>query len=162
MPEVKTKKEVSQEEVLDVVDSLPTKAYKNYDTFKKVVKEGFENKKLKPKSSIYTAIENSFSERDDDADSQLDKDGNLVADSDLRDNENIPLNQKIDEYFEKEVKPYVPDAWIDENTRDNIGYEIPFTKHFYKYKPLRPLEEIDAEIRKLQEDIVSGLDELMK
>ena len=72
------------------------------------------------------------------------------------------MNQKIDEYFEKEVKPYVPDAWIDDNTRDNIGYEIPFTKHFYKYKPLRPLEEIDAEIRKLQKDIVSGLDELMK
>jgi len=162
LPEVKTKKGVSQEEVLAVVNSLPTKAYKNYDAFKKVVKEAFENKKLKPKSSIYTAIENSFSERDDDADSQLDKDGNLVADTDLRDTENIPLNQKIDEYFEKEVKPYVPDAWIDDNTRDNIGYEIPFTKHFYKYKPLRPLEEIDAEIRKLQKDIVSGLDELMK
>ena len=162
LPEVKSKKDVSQEDVLEVVNSLPTKAYKNYDDFKKVVKKEFEDKNLKPKASIYTAIENSFSERDDDADPQLDKDGNLVPDSDLRDNENIPLSQDIDEYFEKEVKPYVPDAWIDDSTRDNIGYEIPFTKHFYKYKPLRPLEEIDAEIRKLQKDIVSGLDELMK
>ena len=162
LPEVKSKKEISQEEVLDIVNSLPTKTYKNFDDFKKVVKETFENKKLKPKSSIYTAIENSFSERDDDAEPQLDKNGNLVPDSELRDNENIPLTQDIEEYFEKEVKPYVPDAWIDEDTRDNIGYEIPFTKHFYKYKPLRPLEEIDAEIRKLQKDIVSGLDELMK
>ena len=85
----------------------------------------------------------------------------LVADSDLRDNENIPLKQDIDEYFQKEVKPYVSDAWIDDSTRDKIGYEIPFTRHFYVYKPLRSLEEIDKEIRQLQGEISSGLEELM-
>jgi type I restriction enzyme M protein len=160
--EVKSKKEVSQEEILEIVNSLPTKAYKNFDSFKKIVTESFEAKKLKPKPSHYTMITNSFSERDDTADPQKDKNGNLVPDSDLRDFENIPLKQDIDEYFEKEVKPYVPDAWINEDTRNNIGYDIPFTKHFYKYKPLPSLEKIDAEIKKLQKDIVTGLDKLME
>jgi len=161
LPEINSKKSVSQEGVLDVINSLATKAYKNYDDFKKIVKEGFENKNLKPKSSIYTAIENSFSEQDDDADPELDKNGNLVPDSDLREFENIPLNEDIDKYFEKEVKSYIPDAWIDDSTRDNIGYEIPFTKYFYKDKPSRPFEEIDVELRKLQKDIVSGLKEVL-
>ena len=74
----------------------------------------------------------------------------------------ISLKQDIDEYFEKEVKPYVPDAWIDDSTRDNIGYKILFPKYFYKYKSLRSLEEIDTEIKKLQKDIVLGIGELMQ
>ena len=82
--------------------------------------------------------------------------GNPIADSDLRDNENIPLKDNINKYFVKEVLPYVPDAWIDDSTRNNIGYEIPFTRHFYVYKPLRPLEEIDKEIQQLQKEISEG------
>ncbi len=162
LPEVKTKKGISQEDVLEVVDSIPAKIYKNYDTFKKVVQEVFESKNLKQKPFIFTAIENSFSERDDDADPQKDNKGNLVPDKDLRDNENIPLNQKIDEYFEKEVKPYASDAWIDDDTLDIIGYEIPFTKYFHKYESTISLEKIDSDIGQLQTDIVTGLKELMK
>jgi type I restriction enzyme M protein len=62
--------------------------------------------------------------------------GNPEPDSDLRDTENVPLKEDTHEYFEREVKPHVPDAWIDES-KTKIGYEIPFTRHFYKYQPLQ-------------------------
>jgi type I restriction enzyme M protein len=80
-----------------------------------------------------------------------DKKGNPKADSSLRDSENIPLKEDIQEYFEREVLPHVNDAWIDES-KTNIGYEINFTKYFYKYKPLRSLEEIKADIMKLEQE----------
>jgi len=66
----------------------------------------------------------------------------------LRDNENVPLKKDIWEYFKREV-PHVPDAWIDES-KTVKGYEINITKYFYKYKPLRSLEEIRAEILELE------------
>ena len=80
-----------------------------------------------------------------------DKQGNPKPDSSLRDSEKIPLKQDIDEYFSKEVLPHVPDAWMD-RSKDKIGYEINFTKYFYKYKPLRPLEEIKTDFLSLEEE----------
>lgn len=71
-----------------------------------------------------------------------------APDPSLRDTENVPLGQDVHEYFEREVKPHVPDAWIDPD-RTRVGYEIPFTRHFYKYVPPRPLEEIDADIQRV-------------
>lgn len=84
-----------------------------------------------------------------------DKNGNLKADSSLRDTENIPLKEDITAYMNREVLPHVPDAWVDE-AKTNIGYEINFTKYFYKYKPLRSLEEIKADILALEE-VTDGL-----
>jgi type I restriction enzyme M protein len=80
-----------------------------------------------------------------------DKNGNPKPDADLRDFENVPLQDDIKEYFKREVLPHVPDAWIDES-KTKVGYEINFTKYFYKYKPLRSLEEIRADILKLEEE----------
>ncbi len=154
-------KEPRTKDVLNVLKKMPTKLYKDYDEFSKDLKDGFSNANFKLSSSLQKVIENSLSERDETATPQKDSKGNLVSDSELRDNENIPLKQDIDKYFEKEVKPYVPDAWIDDSTRDKIGYEIPFTRHFYVYKPLRSLEVIDKEIRQLQKEISQGLEELM-
>jgi type I restriction enzyme M protein len=86
-----------------------------------------------------------LSERDETADICTDAKGHPEADTDLRDNENVPWVENIHSYFEREVKPFVPDAWIDESkTKD--GCEIPFTRHFYQYVPPRPLEEIDADL----------------
>lgn len=77
------------------------------------------------------------------------KKGQPQADGSLRDFENVPLKDDIADYFRREVLPHVPDAWIDEN-KSQVGYEINFTRYFYQYKPLRSLEEIRADILKLE------------
>jgi type I restriction enzyme M protein len=65
----------------------------------------------------------------------------------------------VDDYIQREVLPYVPDAWVD-YSRTKIGYEIPLTRHFYKYVPPRPLEEIDAEVKNLESEIQRLLGEI--
>ena len=85
--------------------------------------------------------------------------GRLLADSQLRDSENVPLTEEVERYLEREVLPYVPDAWMDHD-KTKIGYEIPFTREFYVYEALRPLEEIDAEVRQLEQEILRYLEEL--
>jgi len=85
--------------------------------------------------------------------------GGYEPDPDLRDFENVPLKDDIDDYFEREVRPYVPDAWMD-RTRDKVGYEINFNRHFYKYIPPRPLEEIDAELKRTENEILRLLNEV--
>ncbi len=72
--------------------------------------------------------------------------GQPMADSSLRDTENVPLKEDIQEYFKREVLPHAPDAWIDES-KTKVGYEIPFTRQFYVFKPPRSLNEIDADLK---------------
>jgi type I restriction enzyme M protein len=80
-------------------------------------------------------------------------------DPDLRDFENVALKDDIDAYFEREVRPHVPDAWMD-RSKDKVGYEINFNRHFYRYTPPRPLEEIDAELKQAEEEILRLLREV--
>lgn len=80
-----------------------------------------------------------------------DSKGNPKPDSSLRDTENIPLKEDIQEYMKREVLPHVPDAWVDE-AKTNVGYEINFTKYFYEYKPLRSLDEIRRDILALEQE----------
>lgn len=87
------------------------------------------------------------------------KAGKLVADSKLRDTENVPLKEDIQEYFKREVLPYAPDAWIDKK-KTKIGYEIPFTRYFYKYTPPRNSEEIMREILDLEKSLDGSLNEI--
>ncbi len=82
---------------------------------------------------------------------EKDRKGNPLPDAELRDYENVPLKKDMEEYFKTEVLPHLPDAWIDHG-KTKIGYEINFTKYFYKYKPLRSLEEIRTDILKLEEE----------
>ncbi|MFW3172574.1 type I restriction-modification system subunit M [Geodermatophilus sp. CPCC 206100] len=89
---------------------------------------------------------------DPDAPVVTDKKGQPLPDPDLRDNENVPLVQDVDAYVEREVLPHVPDAWVD-HTKTKIGYEIPFTRYFYKYVSPRPLAEIDAELEAVDAQI---------
>ena len=79
------------------------------------------------------------------------KTGKLKPDPKLRDYERVPLKNSIDEYFKKEVKPHLPNSWID-RSKDKVGYEINFTKYFYKYKPLRSSDEIKRDLLKLEEE----------
>ncbi|WP_339886979.1 class I SAM-dependent DNA methyltransferase [Rhodopirellula europaea] len=87
--------------------------------------------------------------------------GQPKPDSKLRDTEEVPLGEDIHEYFAREVKPHVPDAWIDED-KTKIGYEIPFNRHFYVFKPPRELDEIDAELKGVTNRIVAMIGELSK
>ena len=97
-----------------------------------------------------------------------DKKGSPKPDSNLRDYENIPLkkgkkestHEDIQEYMEKEVLPHVPEAWVD-HSKTKVGYEINFTKYFYEYKPLRPLEEIRADILALEKETEGLLEEVL-
>ena len=87
------------------------------------------------------------------------RDGGYEPDADLRDFENVPFKDDIDAYFEREVRPHVPDAWMD-RSKDKVGYEINFNRHFYKYTPPRPLEVIDAELKEAEEEILRLLREV--
>jgi type I restriction enzyme M protein len=110
-------------------------------------------------ASYQKAIWSAVAVSDPEGEVQRSKDGAPEPDPDLRDYENVPLDEDIDAYFAREVTPHVPDAWID-HTKTKVGYEIPFTRHFYVYTPPRPLAEIDAELRDLESQIQKLLDEV--
>lgn len=108
-----------------------------------------------------------FGERNVNAQPVLDDKGNLQADIDLREFENVPLNQSIDAYFAREVLPHVPDAWIDTGKTDAkdgqvgiVGYEINFNRYFYVYQPPRALAEIDADLKAVEAEIAALLGEV--
>ena len=111
-------------------------------------------------ASYQKAIWSAVSVSDPEGEVQTSKDGTPEPDSDLRDYENVPLDEDVDAYFAREVTPHVPDAWID-HSKTKVGYEIPFTRHFYVYTPPRPLAEIDAELRDLESQIQKLLGEVM-
>ncbi len=100
-----------------------------------------------------------LSERDEDAEVCRKSGGQIEADSSLRDTESVPLKESVDEYFEREVKPHVGDAWIDES-KEKVGYEIPLNRHFYCYEPPRELDKIEANIKDLESEIVQLLREV--
>ena len=90
-----------------------------------------------------------------------DKQGNAKPDISLRDYERIPLKENVDEYFKREVLPHVPDAWMD-RAKDKIGYEISFTKYFYKYQPLRSTQDIRKDILALEAETEGMLKDILK
>jgi type I restriction enzyme M protein len=100
-----------------------------------------------------------LAERDDTAPIQNDAKGNPVPDTELRDTENVPLGRDIDEYIETEIAPHLGHFWVD-RSKDKIGYEIPFTRHFYRFPPSRPLEEIDNDLNHLVKEIGQLLREM--
>lgn len=112
-----------------------------------------------------------FGEQDENAETCLFESGKQKGqpepNPDLRDNENVPLKQSVQDYFKREVLPHVPDAWIDEAKVDSkdgeigiVGYEIPFNRHFYVYQPPRGLKEIDADLDAVSADIMTLLQEV--
>ena len=107
---------------------------------------------LKPTAAIRKMLFEALGSYDAEAESIRDSKGRIQADSQLRDNENLPLTVDVERYFEREVLPYVGDAWVDHD-KTKVGFEIPFTREFYVYEPPRPSAEIDAEIEELEEAI---------
>lgn len=100
-----------------------------------------------------------FAQRDDEAPVVTDKKGKQAPDPDLRDTENVPLTQDIAQYIEREIKPHIEEFWVD-RSKDKVGYEFPFTRHFYKYTPPRPLAVIDSELNQLLSEISQLLKEV--
>jgi len=139
-----------QQKILAMLKSMDGSViYKNREKFEKALKEHCKKHGLSLPAPIQKTILKALSEQDETADICVDKKGNSEPDTALRDNENVPLKEDIGEYFKREVLPHVPDAWIDES-KTVKGYEINITKYFYKYKPLRSLEEIRMEILELE------------
>ena len=131
------------------------------EKFIAILKYEAEQDGISLSATVMKAMLGAFSQRDEAGELCTDSKGKIEADSDLRDTENVPLSEDVDSYFKREVLPYAPDAWVDAG-KEKIGYEIPFTRHFYKYQPPRPLEEIDAELNVLVTEIQTLLSEIEK
>lgn len=146
-----------QAQILHVLRTLESEeVYKNREVFTKILKDALAEANIKLGAPVLKAILNGLSEKDETADVCMKNKKDIEPDTDLRDTESVPLKENIEEYFEREVLPHVPDAWID-HTKTKIGYEIPFTRQFYKYTALRSSAEIMDEIRALEVEITEQL-----
>ena len=121
-------------------------------------KDSTLGKASKPLTKAFLAA---FGVRDPDADPVMDDDGNVVADDQLTDFENVPLDTPISVYMAAEVLPHAPDAYVDQSYRDEqdgevgvVGYEINFNRHFYVFTPPRSLSEIDRDLKAAEEEVV--------
>lgn len=145
--------------------STKAKLIKDRTEFLDALKQADESLGLRLKAPEVKAIYKALSERDESAQIIKDKDGNIEADSELRDTENVPLKENIEAYFKREVLPHVPDAFIatEKDEKGNIvykikiGYEIPFNRHFYVYEPPRALSEIEKDLQSLEGEIMTLL-----
>ena len=156
--EVKEKEEaegkIKQDKLIKLLESFDnTLEYMDRDKFIKDLKAKSKEFDIQLSAGLIKAIVNAIGVRNEDAVVCKDSKGNIESDSSLKDTESIGLKEDVYEYFEKEVKPHVNDAYIDESSINNIGYEIPFTRHFYKYEELRSFDEIMKEVESLESEI---------
>lgn len=156
-----------QELIRKFLRTLSGTLFKDRKEFEELLDASATKAKLKLAAPIKKAILSALSEKDESAVICRDKEGNPEPDPELRDTESVPLSERIETFFEREVKPHVPDAWIDTTKRDEkdgqvgiVGYEINFNRYFYRYEPPRPLETIEADIRTMEKDIVRMLAEV--
>lgn len=140
--------------ILKAYDEFANKEYSDGD--KKVESKIFENDDFG-----FYRITIETPEVDENQEVIKDKKGNIKVDSSKRDYENVPLKEDIEEYFEREVKPYNENAWIDKK-KTQVGYEIAFTRYFYKYVPPEDSDIIEARIRQNEKDIICSLEKLFK
>ncbi|MGI9949473.1 type I restriction-modification system subunit M [Vibrio hyugaensis] len=156
--------ESAQNAVLDALASFSEDKLLSRDAFLKAFIAKMNGIKLT--AAQQKLIVKHLGEHDDEAEVCKVK-GKVEANPDLRDNENVPLTETVDEYFAREVLPHVPDAWIDTKKTDEqdgevgvVGYEIPFNRHFYVYEPPRALEAIDADLDAVSAEIMQLLQEV--
>ena len=149
-----------REKIYKALNKLAGKTYMSRDAFLEALGDAFGEGKIPAKYE--KIIWKEIGEHDDEAEICKDKDGNPEVDNELKDIERVPLKESVQEYFEREIKPYMPDAWIDENIRDErdgeigkVGYDIPFTKYFFEFISIRDPKEIQEEIFMLEKEIQS-------
>lgn len=158
-----------QEAIKDVISSIESDiVYMNRDDFEKVLKNHIKETGIPMKAPLYKAVLMALAERDENAEICYDTKGNKEADLELRDFENVPLKQDVYDYFDTEVLPHVKDAWINEDVRDDkdngigkVGYEVPLTRHFYKYRELRSSDEIKTELKNMEAELFTMLREVL-
>ena len=165
-----------QEAVLAMLETLPNTLHKDREAFLAELAKAVTTAGRKLPAPLKTAILDALSERDETGTTCRGKDGAPEPDPEQRDTERVPLSdgkdptgedgvpESVRAFFEREVEPHVPDAWIDTSKRDHrdglvglIGYEINFNRYFYQYKPPRPLGEIEADIQVIEKDILEML-----
>jgi type I restriction enzyme M protein len=157
-----------QEEIVNALTAnLSTELFVNRDKFEKALKKALKNVEVKITAPLKKAILSALSERDGDADICLDLKGNPEADPALRDHELVPLKDDWRSYMEREVKPFVSDAQVDESYKDardgevgRLGYQIDFTRYFFKFVPTRTVDEINKELSSLQSSLGALLEEV--
>ena len=135
------------------------KLYNDRTVFLKELKAIEQKSGLRLSTPELKVVLEALSEKDESAEICRDAKGKPEPDADLRDTENVPLKENIEEYFKREVLPHVPDAWID-HSKTKVGYEIPLNRHFYRYEPPRSLEAIAADVKVLETEIVAMLAEI--
>ncbi|TMO43990.1 restriction endonuclease subunit M [Pseudoalteromonas sp. S4389] len=160
--------EHTQHSILTALASLKDDKYLSRDVFLNALTTELATvtPAVKLSAAQLKLIVKHLGEHDDEAEVCKTK-GKVEANPDLRDNENVPLTETVDEYFAREVLPHVPDAWIDTSKTDDkdgevgiVGYEIPFNRHFYVYEPPRALEAIDADLDAVSAEIMQLLQEV--
>lgn len=155
-----TLKEAEQQTLIEALEMLSDRGlYSSRNVFNKDLEKALKTAGIKAGAPLKKAILVALSERDENAETCTDNKGNPEPDSELRDYENVPLKEDIETYFQREVIPHVPDAWIDYD-KTKVGYEIPFNRYFYKYVPPRSLEEIDTELDQVTAEILELLQEV--
>lgn len=181
----KDKKEIEAEElagrreqnaIVAALEKMNAKRlYMDREEFLADLDRVLQKAKLKVAAPVRKAIVTALAERDPEAVICRDAKGNIESDTELRDTENVPLPKKIklpikdedlpklipacEKYLKTEVLPHVPDAWID-HAKTKVGYEISFNRHFYTYAPPRPLEDIERDIKAIEQDILRMLSEV--
>ena len=152
--------QVLQNEIANMLGTIDASVVdKNRPDFEERLASALDKAAIKLPTPLRKAILNVLSERDESAEICLNVNGDPEPDAMLRDYENVPLKEDIHVYFDREVRPHVPDAWIDES-KTKVGYEIPFNRHFYVFKPPRALDEIDADLKAVAGRIMTMLEGL--
>ena len=168
-----------QDSIRTALRLMPDALHKDRETFVTTLSAIVKKADIKLRAPIRRAILTALSERDETAAICRDSRGRPEPDPRLRDNERVPLPEGVDpvdevgipasvrELFDREVKPHAPDAWVSTSKRDArdghvglVGYEINFNRHFYRFKPPRPLGEIQADIRRIEREMVAMLREV--
>ena len=168
-----------QDAIRTALRLMPDTRHKDRETFVAALNAVLKKAGIKLRAPILKAILTALSERDETAAICRDRRGLTEPDPKLRDTERVPLPDGADpadaagipasvqEFFDREVKPHAPDAWINTSRRDArdgrvglVGYEINFNRYFYRFKPPRPLGEIQADIRRIEREMVAMLREV--
>jgi type I restriction enzyme M protein len=127
----------------------------DYNRVREAVRAEAERLGVRLTAKDLAALQAAFAERDETAEPVVRRQAKGVTeyepDADLRDTENVPLKEDVAAFFDREVRPYAPDAWIDHD-KTQVGYEINFNRHFYRYQPPRSLEAITADILALEKE----------